>query len=360
METSLFLQWVAKYLPGITIRIVETLNGTNNPLTYLHRSMLREDLSVTGKWEAINTANTAIMADVVAMDSSLPLKKRDSISKANGDIPKLGMKLQLNERQLTDLDTLVATGASDQQIVAKLFADTPKVITGVYERCEEMFLRGLSTGVTLIEDTENVGTGIRIDYGYASANKFGVAVLWSSASTATPFDDIQRILDKASADGNTITVCMLDRSAFNNLVNTTQAKQLFAFSQSFVGSAIPAPSLSQMNSFVSDRYGFTFQIVERSVRYEKNGTQTAVKPWATGAAVFLTSTQVGTLVYAKLAEEGHPVTNVTYQKAGNFILVSKYRKNDPLAEFTSSQARVVPVISNVDQIYLLDSTTVQS
>jgi hypothetical protein len=30
----------------------------------------------------------------------------------------------------------------------------------------------LSTGIALIEDTENVGTGIRIDYGYSDANKF--------------------------------------------------------------------------------------------------------------------------------------------------------------------------------------------
>src|ERR1700712_4812414 len=166
MEQSLFIQWVAKYFPAITVRVIETLNDTKNPLTYLHRTMLRKDFSVSGKWDAISAANTLVMADVVAMDSSLPLKKRDSISKASGDIPKMGMELKLNEKQLTDLDTLIAQGGTDQQILAKLFADTPRVIGGIYERNEAIFLEGLLTGIALVDDSENVGTGIRVNYGY--------------------------------------------------------------------------------------------------------------------------------------------------------------------------------------------------
>lgn len=360
MEQSLFFQWVQKYFPGITLRVVETINGTTSTASYLHRRMLRRDYSVSGKWESVNSANSLVMADVVAMDSSLPLKKRDSISKANGDIPKMGMELQLNEKQLTDLDTLIAQGGTNAQILGKLFADTPKVIGGILERIEYMFLEGLSTGVALVEDTENVGTGIRVDYGYYTANKFGTTTVWSNTAS-TPFDDIQRVLDKADADGNTITRVMLDRTAFDNMAKTTQAKDLYAFSQNFVGATIPAPSLEQMNTFVSSKYGFTFEIVNRSIRHEKNGVQTSVKPWADGAVVFVTNDIVGTLVHARLAEQNHPVAGVTYQVADEFILVSKYRMNKPsLSEYTSSQARVVPVINNVDQIYLLDSKTVQA
>jgi hypothetical protein len=358
MEQSLFIQWVNKFFPGITVRVVETLNDTKNPLTYLHRRMLRKDFSVNGKWESVTTANTMVMADVVAMDSSLPLKKRDAISKANGDITKMGMELKLNEKQLTELDALVAQNATDAQILAKLFADTPKVIGGIYERLEAMFLEGLSTGLTLVEDTENVGTGIRLDYGFLTANKFGVATLWSNTA-AKPFDDIEAVLEKARVDGNVITRALIERVAFNNLAKTTQAKELFAFNSGFVGSNIPVPSLAQVNSFTSDRYGFVFEIVDRSVKYEKNGTQTAVKPFATGAVTFVCDDVVGSLTWARLAEMNHPVENVSYSTVDDYILVSKFRQNKPsLSEYTSSQARVVPVINNVDRIYLLDSTTV--
>lgn len=363
MEQSLFIKYINKYFPTITVSVVEKLNDTKNPLTYLHRQMLKKDFSVSGKWESISAANTMVMADVVAMDSSLPLKKRDSISKANGDIPKMGMELKLNEKQLTDLDTLVAQGGTINQILAKLFNDTPKVIGGIYERNEAMFLQGLSTGITLVEDSENVGTGVRLDYNYPSANKFGVATVWSSTSSK-PFDDIEKVLAQASLDGNKPTIVLIEKSAFTNIAKTDQAKELFAFNSGITttdSTRIPTPSLSQLNTFTSDRYGFTFQIVDRAVRYEINGVQTIVKPFATGAVVFLNSLQVGSLVYARLAEQNHPVAGVAYQTVDDFILVSKYHQNKPsLSEYTSSQARVVPVISNVDQIYLLDSTTVQA
>jgi hypothetical protein len=47
---------------------------------------------------------------------------------------------------------------------------------------------------------------------------------------------------------------------------------------------------------------------------------------------------------------------VTYQSADEYILASRYSTNDPLREFTSSQAMVVPILNNVDAIYSLDST----
>ena len=209
MEQSLFIQWVNKYFNKITLSVVEKLNDTKNPLTYLHRRMLKKDFSVSGKWDSISIANTLVAADVVAMDSSLPLKKRDSISKASGDIPKMGMELNLNEKQLTDLDTIVAQNGTESQIVAKLFADTPKAIGGIYERNEAMFLQGMSTGITLVQDTENVGTGVRIDFGYKTANKFGVTTLWTDPNS-TPFDDIKRVLDKANLDGNKVIRVFLD------------------------------------------------------------------------------------------------------------------------------------------------------
>src|SRR5699024_7399342 len=139
----------------IVVRTVNKVNDTKNPLTYLHRSMLRREFSVTGRWESINIANTVVMADVVAMDSELPLKKRDSITRASGEITKIGMKLYLTEKQLTELNLLISNNPTSSQIGAKLFQDTKRVINGVYERLEKMFLEGLSTGVTVVEDTEN-------------------------------------------------------------------------------------------------------------------------------------------------------------------------------------------------------------
>lgn len=359
MEPSLFLKWVEKYFTGLTIKVVETLNGENRQPSYLHRSMLRKEESVDGKWESISSDNITVAADVVAMDSSLPLKSRPAISTATGDIPKMGMELKLNENQLTALDTLVAKGAKDSQIVAKLFADTPRVITGIYEQLEAMFLRGLSTGIALV-DSNNVGTGIRVNYGYKTDNKFGVSVLWSDATNATPLSDIRKVLDASSAKGYTTSIIMMDRTTFNNIKKTNEGKQLYATSIGNFGNTLTIPTSKQFMSAFQDEYQIEIRIVDRSVNYQIDGIKTTEKPWASGQVVFLTGEQVGSLVWAKLAEMNHPAENVNYTTADEFILVSKYRQNRPsLAEFTSSQARCLPVISDVDSIFVIDSLTVQ-
>jgi hypothetical protein len=366
MDQSLYIDQVKQYFPGLITRTITRLNDTTGPNanTYLHKRMLRPQLSLDMKWNSLSVANSIVAADVVAMDSSLPLKRRDSIARASGDIPKMGMEMAIREKELTELDYLASQPNTADDLVARLYRDSDRCITGIYERNEFIFLQALSSGVALVPETQNVGTGIRVDYGYLTTNKFGAAVIWSSASTATPLSDLARVKAKASLDGNNITTWMLDQATFNQLIATPEARQIFAASQGlFVSTTtnIPTPTFDQMNAASQARYGFGFQIVERSVRVEKNGVQTAVKPWTAGAVVGLTNTQVGTLAYGRLAEMAHPVENVNYTTVDNFILLSKFRLNRPsLAEITNSQALVLPVIDSVDQIYLIDTTAVQS
>jgi hypothetical protein len=363
MEPSLFTAWVAKYFKPLVAKVVEKINGTKTPATYLHKTMLRKEYSPTLKWNSINVDGSTVAADVVAMDSPLPLKKRDSISKADGDIPKLGMKLGLNERTMTDLDILTRTPNQESTIVQKLFQDTAKCITGVYEILELMFLQALSSGITLIADTANVGLGIRIDFGYKAENKFGVAVVWSAGATGTPITDFNKVKSKANADGNTITTVMMDTFAFNNMLKSTEFKQAYAASLDIAvntSSVLPTPNTEKAKAYILGEFSWAVQIVDRTVKTERNGVKTNVKPWQEGSVVFLTSTEVGTLTWGTLAEMNHRNKAVDYQVADEFILVSKYHKVDPLKEFTSSQALALPVINNVDEIYLLDSKTVQA
>ena len=362
MEQSAFIQWIDKYFKGIVVRVTETVNGKNaESLTYMFKQMLRKEFSVTGKWESISTLNTRVSANFVAMDSSLPLKRRDSMGKASGDIAKSGMELWLNEKQLTELDAMIAQGSTEAEIIAKLFQDTPRVIIGIYELMEKAFLEGLSTGVTVIDDTENVGTGIRLDFGYFDANKFGVSTLWNDVD-AKPLDDFRKAIKKAKRDGNTITEVYMDDVTFENFVATEQVRKYFAWSLKFTGTDIPVPSLEDINAALKkdNKYKLTIHIIDRTIINEKNGKRTVVTPWSEGKVILTGTTQVGVLAYARLAEQNHPVEGVSYETTDDYILVSKFRQNRPsLAEFSTSQARVVPVICNVEQIYQLDTKVIQ-
>lgn len=368
MDQSLYFEQVKSYFPGVAAKVVINLNGTTNAAinrTYLHLSMLTKKYEPDLKWNSISTVNnSAVAADLISLDSSIPLKTRDSLGGVTGDVPKIAMELALREKQLTDLDIIARIrGNQSAELLAALFNDTARVITGFYERLEYMFLQGLSTGITSMADPNNVGLGVRVDYGYYTANKFGtVGAVWASnPTTATPLTDFARVQAKANADGNNIITWMMDRNTFNAMIATNEVKQEVSAATGFFGATIPTPTMDQVNNAASAKYGFNFQIVERSVVTERDGVRTTVKPWAARQIVGITSNNVGTLSWGTLAEMAHPVEKVNYTSVQDYILVSKYRENRPsLAEFTSSQGLALPVISNVNSIYTLDTTTVQA
>lgn len=365
MNKSFYAEYADKYFGNLVLSIVERLNEKRtNALTYLYRDMLVPTFSADGTWQSIIADYTRVAADVVALDSELPLKSRDSIEVAHGYLPKLGMKLFLTEKQMDDLDTMLAKGLPINQVIQAMFADVPRCIEGIYERIEEMFLAELSSGVAITN--HNVGTGVRLDIGYLDANKFtAIDTVWKNDVTgaynsdALILDDMEQIFDKALADQNTITDIFCDDYALRAMYRNNQFKQQYAFNQDFVGSNIPTLDFDKAAQVVMTKWGATLHRVARKIKTEVNGIKRTHSPWAEGRIIFTCSPVVGNLVYGNLAENSRRVANVTYQEADNFILASRYSDNDPLREFTSAQAKVVPIIQNVDQIYSLDPKNVQ-
>lgn len=363
MEESLFLDYIRDWFPGIVLDTEEELNARN----YYFRRMLRKEYSVTGKWDSVSSINQRVMADIVAMDSPLPLKRRDSISKVSGDIPKLGMELYLNEKQLTELDVLGSqlggrnAVAVESQMVQTIFQDVPRVIQGIEDRLEHIFLRGFSTGVALIDEDVNVGAGIRVDYGYPDANKTGVDTLWSNPAS-TPINDIKALIRQARTAGTILNTVHLDQDTFDTIAATDEARKFFAWANgmSYDSASTPEPDQEQLNR-IAQRNGFAFNIIEQTVIFEKDGDRTPITPWDAGKVILTGTNIVGSLVWSFLAEMNHPIPNVSYQTANNYTLVSMFRQNRPsLSEYTNSQARVLPVISGVDKIYMIDSLVVNA
>lgn len=358
MEVSLFEQYVKKFFPTLVTEVVEKLNEKRGALTYLYRDLLVPVYSNDGRWASILAEYTRVAADVVALDSELPLKSRDTLSTAEGDIPKMGMKLYLTEKQMKDIDAMIAQNQPVGRIVERIFSDIPRCIEGCYERIEDIFLSELSTGVGL--SANNNGTGIRIDMGYYDANKFDAAAKWR-LDAATPLDDIQSVVDKAVSDGNTITDVWMDDVALQCLYKNAQVRGQFAFINGVGTTAkgVPVLNLTQVGQIFLSQYGITLHRVARKVKTEINGSKNSHTPWQSGMVVFTCDAVLGSLVWTDVAEVTRPVKQVDYQTADEFILVSKYSTNDPLREFTSSQAMVVPVLNNVDRIYTLNSNPTQ-
>lgn len=358
MEKSLFFKWlVSRFQPAIT-RFSETMNGLKGDSPkYLFMQYLKKNFSVDLKWASLNGNGATVAADVVSLDSSLSLKKRDSMKTVEGDVPKIGMKKRKSEREMQDLQTLEATNKGGQrtsQILSKLFNDPLSVTRGVYERLEYMFLEGFSTGVTTHTDANNEGTAVRIDYGYNPENILGAETKWSDAN-ATPISDINRIIDRRSQKGRGTMYMFMDRTAWNNFKSKAEVRELYAASIGFNGANTPTPNLEQANAALTSNMLPQIILIDRSVNIEKNGIRTAVKPWANGAVVFTETLDIGDITWSTLVEANNPVKDVLYATADDYILVSTWHTNDPFSELTSSQALAVPVINDVEGITVLNS-----
>lgn len=361
MEQSLYLNFVKQSFPLLVTAITEKLNDKRNgTLSYLYRDLLTPEYSVDGRWASVLAKYSRIAADVVSLDSSLPIKSGDSIELINGEIPKMGMKMYLTENQMKAIDSLIAqnvAGRFTSTIIDNIFTHLPKCIDSIYETIEAIFQSELSSGIGIAPNS--TGTGVKVDLKFYNDNKFGVAALWNTSGSKA-LDDMQRIFDKAEADGNVITDMWADDTFLKSFYSNEQVRQQFAFNMGFVGNNIPVLSLEQAQDVVRRRWGVELHRVSRTIRTELNGVRSNNKAWANGVASFTCDQRIGSLVWTNTVESVRPKAGVEYQTVDQFILLSKYAENDPWREFTSSQAMVVPILNNVDRIYLLNSTTVQN
>lgn len=362
MQTSLFSEIVEKYFRLVIGKITEKFNGNKTEPVLLHKTMLTEEYSADLSWGSTELNHSIVAADVVSLDSSLPLKKRGKIGNATGTIAKIGVKFRKGEKQITNVNIMIARGADEATVASKVFDDAPKAIKSVDVRKEIMFQQALSTGLVLVadasdDDSTNDGTGVRANFGYKDENKFKALVAPWGSKVARPLDDLRQLFDKANEDSNAIAHVYVTKKFFNYMRNCQQSKLLTAtFENQVITSlaVLPVPSKKAFLDALADEFGATFHIVDSVFKVENpDGSTTPVRPWAEANIIGLPSEVCGRLVYGTLAEETNPVANVSYEKSGSHILVSKYSKTDPLEEFTAAQALCMPVIDGADAIYML-------
>ena len=365
---SLYKEYLdGKYEPVVD-SIVRTINGEEGERNYYYDKMLTPKLSVSGTFEAVTTDNTYVSADWVATDSELPVKKRDSLGKVTGKLVKSGMAMNLNEQQMQDIDTMRAVGAEDVDILEVIMDDTIRCTRGEKELMECAFLEELSTGVCVIDDSENTGIGVRINAGYLDENKFKPQFLWSDTEHSKPLDDFEKIIDAAAEKKRELKFCFMDKATWKLFRDSKQVREYMAGrgdQKIFVAGGgstdvLPKSTLASINTALSEdeTYGFKIVIISYKGVIEKNGHRSPVTPWQKGMVVFTKTENVGKLWWAKVAEDNHRVEGVTYVELGNGVLLSKYSTNRPtLTEWTQIQARTVPVVNGAENIYQLDTTT---
>jgi hypothetical protein len=363
----LFDEYAAKYLRGIVESSKEYINGKDIPLTYLHRELLDPKFTRTGTYESIQVYNTRVMADFVTLNADVPLKKRDRISKASGKLVKSGARFQLNEQQIQDIRDLLQAGddVPESEIIARIFDDMPKALAAEPELMEYCFLKGLSSGSFVINDEDTEGIGVEVDYGYLDSQKFKCTELWSSAANAKPLTDLRNMVKYAKKQGRDINYVYMDDDTFDKFCFSNEVKQFYGYSMGFAGdkTIIQPPSLEQINNALKrdNKYQFTIRIIDRTVILEKNGVQTTLTPWESGKVIGTQGLKLGNLFWSNVVEQFVRDGNTTYTTGENGVLFSRWNEVKPvIGIFTRVQGRQLPIVSNVDGIFQLDTLVKKS
>lgn len=364
MNESLFAQYIETFYPKLQT-IVTKVNEKRNKedaLPYYHKntSILRRVYSPDNKWKTTQVNTQYVAADYVAMDSPLPLKKRDTFKSNSGELPKQGIKRKRGETDIKQLQIMELQGNAPE-IVRVLTNDAVFCSTGIDERNEYAFLKGLYDGCVDVQDAEGSdNTIMRVSYNYLDSHIFSV-----SEKGVLTIDDIRNVIESADEDGNPIDKIWIDKALYDALRQTDGAKELAANYRGLTYTSttklpVPIPSLFD-EAFADEFGGISFEKVNRKVLMEANGTRKYVKPFGKERVIFCSNTMLGALVYGRCAEADNRVEGVQYQEVDSYKLISQYSKNEPsLQEICSAQSFSLPVIEDTEGIYVLDLTGAQT
>ncbi len=297
-------------------------------------------------------------ATVTGRGSKSPLRSRANLEKLSGEIPPIQVKYQMLEQDFRNYLNLQAMPISDEAkkkaTLDLLFDDTKKVGDAAMKRIDALVLEAISTGqinLTTTNNPDGVVTPTAIDLLMPAFNKTNAAVVWTSASTATPITDIIKVVNDHSAKGNTFEKILMSWTAWQLFIKTTEVKDLYG---AFLGKSNNKviPTLETVNNFLRGLELPDIELVNKPIGIEKDGVVSTIYPFATTVAVFIPAGKLGKIKNAIAVEEVKPTPQVNYGKFNN-ALISKWGDNDPWSEYTKSELNAFPTIEAIDGIHIL-------
>jgi hypothetical protein len=315
-------------------------------------------------WESLaGSGGNPVMADVIEYNSSAPLKTRRTVTKTTGDIPKIAIKRQMDEKDMNDYNILKALSQGDTNRSALLdivFDDINFCYSGVMARTEYLAMQALSYGAISLTTSNNNGivTEVDCDFGIPAGNKSGASVIWSNASGCDPMTDIATVQETARAAGYPLGYICMDRTAVTQMLASTKVQDAYSVFQGVSARARKtAPTFDDLNNMLGAYLYPKIIIVDSQVKFESNAhALTSVAAWKTGYATFIPDVNVGNVLHGPIAEEtAESVSKKSIQVKRDHVLISKWSELEPFGEFTKAQANAFPRFNDVNGIFLLNT-----
>lgn len=349
-------------IQGLNEKDMQAVVNTYNLNAFYFPSIFPLKFNPTLTWKTLQAdLGIPVAADVVAFNSSAPKKTRQILSRLQGDIPKIEIARIKEETDLNEYNQLLPfakTTDGAQALLDFIYDDVSFCFTGVNARLEWLALRALSTGKIVLDSSNNAGvvTETAVDFLVPSANKGGVATVWSTAASATPLANIKAKVKTAKGKGYKLGYAWMDQDTFDNLAATAEVQKAAATWVIQATDLQTTPSLDSVNKYMASNGLPQIIIVESYVTIElADGTRTSVNPWEAGVVVLTTDKVLGNTYYAPLADELVTDSVATKVKRGA-VLIKKFSTEDPVTETTKGMANAFPAFAGATRSFMIDTT----
>ncbi|QFG05594.1 major capsid protein [Bacillus phage 031MP004] len=129
-------------------------------------------------------------ASITGFDSDVPLRDKDGLSQAFGEVAKVMHGFRVSEKELLRFINPRANTDEEKEAVEYVYDQTDNLIQGVYDIEEWMRAQVLYKGQLVYDEN---GVVLNIDFKIPTANKMTAATAWN-ATGATPLRDIQALV----------------------------------------------------------------------------------------------------------------------------------------------------------------------
>ena len=293
-----------------------------------------------------------VMADIVAIGSKAPRKGRDFVENIKGEIPKIEIARDLNERDLLTIQQLRNSVAAyptnagiKAQLIRKIYEDPQFCIDGVNARIEWMAKQLVSTGKYKTTTTNNGGVvNVSVDFKVKTQNAMNK---WADAN-ANPVEEIEKYQEEAKGKGYSYTTITMSRATLNQVLKNKNTRAFVLGVPINTTTILPDVRLEQLNAELVERGLPIIKVWESYVSVEgKNGEITVANGWEEGNVLFSTSALLGTTQYTTTPEFTMSFADVMSKSVkDNFILVNTFGHQDPILVSTKATAFATPVLND--------------
>lgn len=305
------------------------------------------------------------VASIVDPDSPAPLRTRPPVEQYQGKIPTMKEKFRLNQSDMRSIElirNLPALSGGSEQLVQYLLRDLTEASVAGDKRIDLMVLQAMSTfsvDLSITGNPDGIAAG-SISLLPQTYQTQGVPVVWTDKANATPIDDIENYIEfQRNTRGRTFGALYMSYELWLVFKQTAQVKSyLQTFYNVGKANASFAVTLDKVNELLVATLLPPIFIINYTSGIESDGKIGYLKGFNVNNVLFAPSGKLGLLANSIPMEKLYPVEGKAYANYG-ITLVSKWREDDPLVEFTGMEALAFPVLS-IDSLFLLTSNVVQA